>query len=66
MVLNEINIQSAKDYTYVLLDMNGNQLANGKGIIGSTKINTGRYASGMYVLKLLNGDQVHTERILKQ
>lgn len=66
LVQNEIVVNAAENYQYLLSDMNGRIINTGKGIKGINRINVSGQAGGMYVMKLFNNEQQQTERIIKQ
>jgi hypothetical protein len=65
MVSNEISVQAASQYQYVLSDINGNVLSKGNGKSGFSKINSSSFAGGIYLLQLIGENAKQTERIIK-
>lgn len=66
LVQQDITINGAENFTYVLSDANGRLLIQGTGNSGLQKINASRLPGGMYILQLVSNNQRQTERIIKQ
>lgn len=66
LVQNEIVINAAENYQYVISDVNGRTINTGTGLRGINKLNISNQSKGMYFIQLFNGDQRQTERIIKQ
>jgi len=63
---NSVSINSNGDFGWRLLDMNGRSVANGKMIRGLNRINATNLTNGMYLLQIIDGTQISTEKIVKQ
>ena len=68
-VQQDIIVNAATNFQYLLSDVNGNKLMMGAGNAGFSNINVGNYPRGIYILQLIgcnggNGLQ-QTERIVK-
>jgi hypothetical protein len=63
---NTIVVNSTGNYNWRLIDMNGRQLTSGRITAGSNRIATGALSSGMYLLQVIDGAEIITERIVKQ
>lgn len=66
LVQNEIVINAAENYQYILNDINGRRIATGTGLKGINRVNVSSQANGMYIIQLFNKDRRQTERIIKQ
>ena len=66
LVNNEIIINADLNYQYRINDMNGVTISIGKGLKGTSRINTLNLSKGMYIIQLFNDVQNQTERIIKQ
>lgn len=66
LVQNEIVINAAENYQYMISDMNGRTVYTGTGLKGISWINISGQAKGMYIIQLFNNNQRQTERIIKQ
>ena len=66
LVQNEIVINAAENYQYILNDINGRRIAGGTGLKGINRVNISSQANGMYIIQLFNKDERQTERIIKQ
>ena len=66
LVQNEIVINAAENYQYILYDMNGRSVYTGNGLKGINSVNVSNQSKGMYIIQLLSNDQKQTERIIKQ
>lgn len=65
-VNDEIIINAADNYRYVLSDVNGRIITTGNGLKGINRININSMPGGMYIVQLVNNNQKQTERIIKQ
>jgi len=65
-IKNEITVNAAENYQYMVTDINGNAIARGNGKAGFNTVDMSRVPGGMYVLQLLSNNQKQTERIIKQ
>ncbi|MBP5644214.1 MAG: T9SS type A sorting domain-containing protein [Bacteroidales bacterium] len=59
------NIRSDNAY-YELFDVNGWLISNGNIYGDETDVDIGKYAAGVYLLRIKNGDDVISEIVLKQ
>ncbi len=66
LVRNDISVNAATNYQYILNDMNGKILAKGNGMQGFNKLNVGTQSKGMYILQIISNNQRQIERIIKQ
>ena len=66
LVHDEITVNAADNYQFMLSDMNGKTISTGKGLKGINKINISNQSRGMYIIQLFNNEQRQTERIIKQ
>ena len=65
-VQNEITINAAANFQYIISDINGRIITTGSGVKGFNKVNISNQSNGMYVIQLFNKDERQTERIIKQ
>lgn len=63
---NEIVAQSKGNYTYRLLDMGGRNIQSGRVNIGFNRISSPALKSGMYLIQIIDGTEVTTERLMVQ
>ncbi len=56
LVQNEITVNAAINYRYVLNDLNGKIIATGNGMKGLNKINISNQSNGMYFIQLFGID----------
>lgn len=63
---NEIALNSNGSYNWRIVDMSGRALANGRTTSGFNVLQTGSLNSGMYLLQIIDGGEVATEKIVKQ
>lgn len=63
---NEVAINSNGSYNWRILDLSGRALANGKTSTGFNLLQTGAITSGMYLLQIIDGNEITTEKIVKQ
>ena len=63
---NEVAINSNGSYNWRILDMSGRALANGRTSTGFNLLQTGAITSGMYLLQIIDGNEITTEKIVKQ
>lgn len=66
LVNDDIVINAAVNYQFVLTDINGKTISAGTGLKGINHLNVSNQSSGMYIIQLFNNDQRQTERIIKQ
>ena len=65
-VQQQITVQTAENFSYVLTDANGRTLKTGKGAQGSTFIDISNSPAGIYILQMVTPSGNFTERIVKQ
>jgi len=63
---NEIVVQSKGNYNYRLLDMGGRSIQSGRMNIGVNRIASNALLSGMYLIQIIDGTEVTTERLMVQ
>lgn len=66
LVNNDVVINAAENFRYVLTDLNGKTIASGSGLKGMNHLDVSNQSRGMYIIQLFNNDQRQTERIIKQ
>ena len=66
LVNDDIVVNAAANYQFVLTDLNGKTICTGTGLKGVNHLNVSNQARGMYIIQLFNNDQRQTERIIKQ
>ncbi len=66
LVHNTIIIGASETYSYRLLDINGRQLATGKGSAGTNNVDISHLPAGMFVMQIITNNNKQTERILRQ
>jgi hypothetical protein len=66
LVHDEILINAADNYQFVLSDMSGKTISTGTGLKGINHVDVSRQSGGMYIIQLFNNDKRQTERIIKQ
>jgi hypothetical protein len=66
VVQQNIRVVATENYTYQLFDANARLVASGKERIGLNNINVSNLSSGMFILKMISGNNIQTERIIKQ
>ena len=66
LVTDDIVVNAAVNYQFVLTDINGKTIQTGTGLKGINYVNVSKQSSGMYIIQLFNNDQRQTERIIKQ
>ncbi len=65
-VQNNITINAAEGYQFLLTDVNGRSIATGKRLSGLSNIDISNQPGGIYIIQLMNETHTQTERILKQ
>ena len=63
---NEIVVHSKGNYNYRLLDMSGRTIQGGRMNIGFNRIASSTLKSGMYLIQIIDGTEVKTERLMVQ
>jgi hypothetical protein len=62
---NTIVVNSTGNYNWRLIDMNGRQLASGRMTAGNNRISATTLSSGMYLLQVMDGSEISTEKLVK-
>jgi hypothetical protein len=62
---SDIVVNSKGSYSWRLLDMNGRNLQNGRLTTGVNRLQTPTLNSGMYLLQVIDGTNITTERLIK-
>ena len=62
---NEVVVNSKGSYGWRLIDMNGRSLQSGRLTAGINRLTTPAINSGMYLLQIADGQNITTERIIK-
>jgi hypothetical protein len=62
---SDIVVNSKGSYSWRLLDMNGRSLQNGRLTNGVNRLQTPVLNSGMYLLQVVDGTNITTERLIK-
>jgi hypothetical protein len=65
-VRNQITVNAADNYQYLLSDINGNTITQGKGKQGFNQVTIDHQPAGIYILQLVSNSHKQTERIIKQ
>lgn len=65
MVTGNIEINSDRDYQFILSDLNGKILKKGNGSGGLNVINIANYTNGIYIVQIISNSQKNTHRIVK-
>jgi Secretion system C-terminal sorting domain/Metallo-peptidase family M12B Reprolysin-like len=63
---NPITVTSKASYNWKLIDINGRSFGNGTINAGVNRINASKLSSGMYLLQVINGTEMTTEKIIVQ
>jgi hypothetical protein len=63
---NEIALNSKGSYNWRILDLSGRALANGRTNTGFNLLQPGSLSSGMYLLQIIDGNEITTEKIVRQ
>jgi hypothetical protein len=66
LVHDEIIINAANNYQFILNDMSGKTISTGTGLKGINHVDVSNQSGGMYIIQLFNNDKRQTERIIKQ
>ena len=62
----DISINSTGNYAWKLIDMNGRNMGNGKMTNGYNRLDASKMSSGMYLLQIIDGTEISTEKIVKK
>jgi hypothetical protein len=62
----DISINSTGTYAWKLIDMNGRNMGNGKMTNGFNRLDASKMSSGMYLLQIIDGSEISTEKIVKK
>lgn len=60
-----VEVSSPAGFSYTVLDYSGRLMAKGQLVQGSNHINTSGLNGGIYLLRLTNGSEQYTEKIIK-
>ncbi|WP_158631233.1 T9SS type A sorting domain-containing protein [Flammeovirga kamogawensis] len=60
-----INHSTNQNFTYQIIDINGQNIKNGK-VNGNIELNTAQLKSGIYIIKIISGQQLSTFKVIKQ
>jgi len=66
LVRHQLEATSPSVYTYTIFDYSGRTMATGKLVQGINTINTGNFIKGMYIIRFSNGQEVYTEKFMKE
>ncbi|MEP7237950.1 MAG: zinc-dependent metalloprotease [Ferruginibacter sp.] len=66
LVHDQIIINAATNYQFILSDMSGKTISTGTGLKGINRVDVSNQSGGMYIIQLFNNDKRQTERIIKQ
>jgi Secretion system C-terminal sorting domain len=63
---SSIVVNSKGNYNWRLMDMNGRMYGSGRLNNGSNRIEASNLSSGMYLLQVIDGSEITTEKIIKK
>ncbi|MFN5134585.1 MAG: T9SS type A sorting domain-containing protein [Chitinophagaceae bacterium] len=63
---NSIVVNSNGNYNWRLLDVNGRMYGSGRLNNGANRIDAGNLSSGMYLLQVMDGSEINTEKLIKK
>ncbi|MBX9782221.1 MAG: T9SS type A sorting domain-containing protein [Chitinophagaceae bacterium] len=63
---NSIVVNSNGSYNWRLVDMSGRQFASGRMNTGYNRIDAAALSSGIYLLQIIDGTEMNTEKLVKQ
>lgn len=63
---NSIVVNSSGNFNWRLMDMNGRLYASGRLNNGSNRIEASNLSSGMYLLQVIDGSEITTEKLIKK
>jgi hypothetical protein len=63
---NEIALNCKGNFNWRVLDMSGRAVANGRTTTGYNVLPTGSLNSGMYLLQIIDGSDITTQKIVRQ
>lgn len=66
LVHDQIVINAAANYQYILSDISGKIISTGNGLKGINRVDVSGQSGGMYIIQIVNNDTRQTERIIKQ
>ncbi|MFN8264945.1 MAG: zinc-dependent metalloprotease [Chitinophagaceae bacterium] len=66
LISNTLVVNSNGTYNWRLVDMNGRMLQTGKMSNGINRIDATRLSSGMYLLQIIDGTEIATQKLVKQ
>lgn len=63
---NSIVINSSSQYNWRLVDMNGRVYGTGRFNSGTNRVDAATLSSGMYLLQIIDGSEINTEKLIKK
>ncbi|MEO6327766.1 MAG: T9SS type A sorting domain-containing protein [Ginsengibacter sp.] len=66
MIHDEILVNAAKNYSYLVADANGRTIAKGSSGAGIQRININNHPNGIYIMQIISQNERITERIIRQ
>jgi hypothetical protein len=63
---DEIGVYSPGNYNYLIFDLNGKILTEGKLATGNNSLSSGIITSGMYMIRFTNGTEQWIEKLVRQ
>jgi hypothetical protein len=63
---NTVVVNSQGNLNWRMVDLNGRTLMTGKMTTGTNRIDAARLPQGMFLLQILDGATVKTEKLIKQ
>lgn len=63
---DEIGVYSPGNYNYLIFDLNGKILTEGKLTTGNNSLSSGIITSGMYMIRFTNGTEQWMEKLVRQ
>ncbi|MER3469876.1 MAG: hypothetical protein C4330_00675 [Chitinophagaceae bacterium] len=64
-IYNNVNVNSPIACNYIITDLSGKQIVQGKISQGANNINTGFITAGMYVIRFTDGQDQYVEKFVK-
>ena len=63
---NAIVVNSKGNFNWRLVDMNGRMLSTGRMVPGTNQIDAAQLSKGMYLLQVIDGNEISTEKLIRQ
>ncbi len=63
---NALTVNSPSAYNYIITDLSGKTISQGKLVQGSNTLYINFSSNGMYVIKYVNGQEQYTQKFVKQ